>query len=537
MKDLKVEHQYTSLRALQIYTIYRIVVAGFLLVLFQAKAGEVFLGQKSPILFHWSSVIYLCTSIGFYFINKNRSDIFRFLVEIQVFIDIVLLTLLMHASGGIATGLGMLMAVSVTTACLLVERTSSIVFAAIATAAVLGEAIYLNLSGQSPDDYITQAGLLGATFFATSLFALLTARRLKQSELEAELTSADLASMEKLNEKIIQFMKTGVIVVDEDHNVQFMNTAAWQLLEMPEHIEGQNLSIVNNELNAKVQQWKKTGHARSSFKQSPTGPKIDITLSQIDHRNDQSLIFLEDSTPMTQQAQNLKLASLGRLTASIAHEIRNPLGALSHAAQLIYESPDITEADKRLVDMVQKNAIRVNAIIENVMQLSQRRVSEPQSVNLSSFLKNICDELEKNNKEKLQLFVDINPEDLSVQFDISQLMQVVTNLSENGIRHSLSHTGRGSLSLIAGINFKTKRPFLDIIDKGEGIPPSVAENIFEPFFTTSATGTGLGLYVSKELCEANRAQLNFIPVPAGGSCFRISFARDDKHDTTSSAIN
>jgi two-component system sensor histidine kinase PilS (NtrC family) len=229
---------------------------------------------------------------------------------------------------------------------------------------------------------------------------------------------------------------------------------------------------------------------------------------------------------MTQQAQNLKLASLGRLTASIAHEIRNPLGALSHAAQLLDESPDLMDADRKLVDMIHKNALRMNAIIENIMQLSQRRASEPQQVTLKSFLENMAEELQKTHKDSLELYINVQPENLTVNFDISQLMQVVTNLAENGIRYSLKHSNRPYLSVVAGINLKTQQPFLDIIDKGEGITPEVAQNIFEPFFTTSPTGTGLGLYVSKELCEANRAQLDYIPVPSGGSCFRITFARE-----------
>lgn len=526
MKDLKTEHQYTSLRALQVYTIYRIVVSSFLLGLFLLKSSDVFLGQKNPELYHWCAFIYFFSSISFYFINKKFQQIYRFLVELQVFIEIILITLLMHASGGIATGLGMLMAVSATTACLLVERGSSLVFAAIAATAVLSEAFYLSLTGETRSDYITQAGLLGATYFATSLFALLTARRLKQSELEAEITSADLANMERLNETIIQFMKTGVIVVDQQRRIQFINTAAWELLEMPEQIQGEQLSTISRELDNTVKNWKQTGHNLTQFRQSSTGPKINIKLSNINEQNQYTLIFLEDTSPMTQQAQNLKLASLGRLTASIAHEIRNPLGAMSHAAQLLEESPELNQSDKKLVDMIQKNSIRVNAIIENVMQLSQRQKSEAQNVYLSRFIHSICDELRKSHNGPLEFDINIEPEELVIQFDISQLQQVVINLAQNGLRYSQEKSGKAVLSFVAAINYKTQQAFLDIIDKGEGIPPEMVQNIFEPFFTTSSTGTGLGLYISKELCEANRAQLDYIPVPAGGSCFRITFGRD-----------
>ncbi|WP_144395504.1 two-component system sensor histidine kinase NtrB [Pleionea sediminis] len=528
IKNLKSEHQYTSIRALQVYALYRIVVSSFLLTFFLLKAGDIFLGQKNPVLYYWSALLYFVSSVGFYFINRIYQQAFRFLVEIQVFVEITLLTLLMHSSGGVATGLGMLMAVSATTACLLVERGSSLAFAAIAATAVLTEAFYLSITGQTKSDYITQAGLLGATYFATSLFALLTARRLKQSELEAELTSADLANMERLNETIIQFMKTGVIVIDKQRRIQFINTAAWELLEMPSNIQGKPLSGLSEELDNAIENWDNSKQSINNFRQSQTGPKINIKISRIDERNQFTLLFLEDTTPMTQQAQNLKLASLGRLTASIAHEIRNPLGALSHAAQLLEESTDINEADKKLVEMIQKNSVRVNAIIENVMQLSQRQKSEAQDVRLKSFLSTLSDELKRSQSDNVEIIIDITPNELIIQFDISQLQQVITNLAENGLRYSKENTGASRITFFGGVNSKTQQAFLDIIDDGPGIHSDMVQNIFEPFFTTSPTGTGLGLYISKELCEANRAQLDYIPVPNGGACFRITFAREDE---------
>ena len=116
---------------------------------------------------------------------------------------------------------------------------------------------------------------------------------------------------------------------------------------------------------------------------------------------------------------------------------------------------------------------------------------------------------------------------ISYPEQLGQLMQVVSNLVENALRYSLMNIQQAKVTIIAGMNLKTGRAFLDIIDQGEGISDDKVEKIFEPFFTTSPTGTGLGLYVSKELCEANQASLDYIPVPSGGSCFRLTFARDE----------
>jgi len=241
-----------------------------------------------------------------------------------------------------------------------------------------------------------------------------------------------------------------------------------------------------------------------------------------------ALIFLEDTSKTTQQATQLKLASLGRLTASIAHEIRNPLGALSHAAQLLRESEEIGDADQRLVDIIEKNSGRMNNIIENILQISQRRPSQPERIQIVNFLQNFVDDFRVGRNPQPEIKVDIAVKDCAVLFDVGQLIQVLTNLCENGIRYSIRKVNRPLLELHAAEDKRTGRPFLDVIDYGEGINPEVAEKMFEPFFTTSSKGLGLGLYLARELCEANRAHLEYLPIPSGGTCFRITFASTNK---------
>jgi two-component system sensor histidine kinase PilS (NtrC family) len=496
-------------------------------VLFQFGNDSIVLGQVYPSLYFWSASLYLLTSIGFYILNDSGIVSFKHLVELQVFSEILLLTALMHASGGFNNGLPILMVVSIITASLLVAENSSIVFAAIATTAVISESLYLKLYTIEAPDNLTQAGLLGATYFATSLFALLSARRIQQSELRAESTSADLASMERLNMKIIQFMNTGVLVVDQQKQIQFINTAAWELLEMPAQVQGKNLTEISPELAGIINHWFVTGNITTQFRQSSTGPSIQVKVSKIDDQRQDTLVFLEDTTSLTQQAQNLKLASLGRLTASIAHEIRNPLGALSHAAQLLSESEELNLADQKMVEMIEKNSQRVNNIIENVMQLSQRKTSDSQAVAIKSFIDKLIEDIQSQHNEPLNISLDISPQELKVNFDPSQLAQVLTNLIENGIRYSKQQTGHYYLRLSTSIELNSHRPYLDVMDRGPGIESDIAENIFEPFFTTSTTGSGLGLYISKELCEANRAQLDYIPTLTEGCCFRITFSRND----------
>ncbi|MEW8042538.1 MAG: ATP-binding protein, partial [Candidatus Thiodiazotropha endolucinida] len=234
------------------------------------------------------------------------------------------------------------------------------------------------------------------------------------------------------------------------------------------------------------------------------------------------LIFLEDTSQITREAQQIKLASLGRLTASIAHEIRNPLGAISHASQLFDESPNLNPADQRLTEIIKTNTARVNQVIENVLQLSRRDPGSPEKIQLKSWLKKVRDDLLKHQGfKKSEVLLQIEPEDTAITADPEQLRQIVTNLCNNAREHGPKDNLR--VQIIGGIQQEFDHPVVDVIDNGPGIAPKVAKQIFEPFFTTRNTGTGLGLYIAKELSETNRIRLEYIPGPTGGSCFRLHF--------------
>jgi len=235
------------------------------------------------------------------------------------------------------------------------------------------------------------------------------------------------------------------------------------------------------------------------------------------------LLFLEDTSNIQREAQQMKLASLGRLTASIAHEIRNPLGAISHASQLFDESPELNPADRRLTQIIKTNSARVNQVIENVLQLSRRKQGTPEEISLAAWLQELIDELIKSHGFMLEMVhLQITPSQTTVFADKEQLRQVVTNICNNAREHAV-HRYNLRIQLIGGEIAEFSYPVVDIMDNGPGIAPDVAKQIFEPFFTTRNQGTGLGLFIAKELCEANQIRLEYIPGPTGGSCFRLHF--------------
>jgi two-component system sensor histidine kinase PilS (NtrC family) len=234
------------------------------------------------------------------------------------------------------------------------------------------------------------------------------------------------------------------------------------------------------------------------------------------------LIFLEDTSILAEKVQQSKLAALGRLSASIAHEIRNPVGAMSHAGQLLAESPSLTTDDRRLTEIIRANAARVSGIIDNVQRLSRREPARLERLTLSAwteeFHTEFCDTMQF---PRARLIVS-STSDVEVRADPDQLRQILWNLCENALKHAVEGDPAGGVEIRYGRMMTNARPFLEVADRGEGVKPELAERIFEPFFS-SGRGTGLGLFLARELAQANGATLLYEPRADGGSIFRLVF--------------
>jgi len=263
----------------------------------------------------------------------------------------------------------------------------------------------------------------------------------------------------------------------------------------------------------------------SAFRPAEHRPELIPRFTRLSGRQATSvLILLEDSQQATERLQQLKLAALGRLTAGIAHEIRNPLAAIGHAAQLLQESTGLGSSERRLAQIVHDNVKRANRIIGDVLDLARRDQLKPERLVLEPWLENFRQEfLRGRDGPTPEWRQSVEPAELAVMFDPHQLWQVLWNLCANACQHG-SRTGETpQIELRAGLDDGRARPFLDVRDTGAGVAADNVAKLFEPFFTTRTKGTGLGLYLARELCEANRAQLQYRPPPEGGGCFRITF--------------
>jgi len=518
-------------RVLGTLNVFRLFFAIVMLGLFFAAGDPRFFGDRYPGLFSATAAGYLVFSIVSGLAIRQRWVTAGPQILTQVTVDIFAIVVLMHASGGISSGIGGLLVVFVGAGSLVLPLQIPAFFAALATLGVLGEQLFSQLGGVSDTSNYSAAGLLGAIIFAISLAARPLARRIQFSEALAHQRGVDLANLSELNEYIVQHLRESIVVVDAGERIRLINASAARLLGLDGDCRGLALADASDELAAHVTKWRgnPTAKPHSEFWIAAADESAHIKahlapLGKPEERDGPILVFLEDASLMNARVQQSKLASLGRLSASIAHEIRNPVGAMSHAGQLLGESAALTEEDQRLTEIIRTHSERVSHIIDNVLQLSRRESSRPERFRLAPWLEDFAQEFTRTLElQEGELSVADAPEDLEIRMDPSHLRQVMWNLCDNAVKYA-SETGGILVELQAGRTQRTGQPYLEVLDHGHGVDPQTADKIFEPFYTARSGGTGLGLYISRELCELNRATLVFHPRDTGGSIFRIVFA-------------
>ncbi|MEE2731121.1 MAG: ATP-binding protein [Pseudomonadota bacterium] len=518
-------------RLLQIYLYYRLALAISLVGAYFLETSQSAKSSGLDERLYFATIsTYLVLAIMGLFINRLRAGRISIQIFIVITIDIISIALLEYANGESNSNLTILLIVSVAAGGILVEGILATFFAAVATLAILYKQI-LNgvLHGTFKQEDFLQTAIIGIACFATSILAQQISRRLRESAALAGRQAEDLANLEELNHLIIQRMRTGIVVVNQDNDILLINDACWKMFGMPSMSKHQSLENFSPQLAEQLDAWRQDPYKRPKpFRPHVTGPEVQSNFTLMEAAEQANiLIFIDDNSRMAQQAQQLKLASLGGLTASIAHEIRNPLGAISHAAQLLQESTELNKGDARLCEIIHQHTIRANKVIENVLQLSRRKQVEPELLNMHDWLKNFIQDFQSNQDQQCKIKFVSKKKDLQFRIDPSQIQQVLTNLFQNGIRYSEQNTGQRTLTVVADLNIQSEQPTLDIIDQGPGVPADQQDKIFEPFYTSEKSGTGLGLYIARELCEANQARLDYHPVTSG-SCFRITFSHPSR---------
>ncbi len=514
-------------RVLALLNLYRTLVP-FVLVGLYLVIGPRGLTVDSPRLFLGTSLFYLLCGLLLAQLVRRRVGTVEQHTIAQAAVDLGVLTLILETCGGVSSGLGLLYLLPVGGLSLLLRTRSALFLAALATLGMFVVTTGQEVAGHADVSAYTTSGLLGSVLFMIATAASFLAGRMRESEALVRQKDVDLANLAELSQYILQHLRESLLVVDADDIIRLINASAADILGTGRAVPNALLGEVSPRLLYSLSTWRQSEEPErnpGSFVAADGARVIQPYFAPLgEGLPGPTLIFLEDTTLLAERVQQGKLAALGRLSASIAHEIRNPVGAMSHAGQLLAESPAIGPGERRLTEIIRNNAERVSAIINNVLQLSRREATNPQRLQLVGWLEDFVSEfLQTTQVPRSQLRLSGDATQLLVRFDPGQLHQVVWNLCANALKY-------GGPSVAAPIEVRygrltpNNRPYLEIADRGSGIDVKVVERIFEPFFTGQNGGTGLGLYISRELCQLNRSVLLYEPRDGGGSVFRIVFS-------------
>lgn len=506
-------------RLLLIYDFYRILsVFLFLGIYFYINAS---IHKPYSLLFFSILFIYFIFTLTFLYLGYFRVFNFDKQVLLSGTIDVIAISSMLTIIGNMQAGYGILLNVTIAALSILVPGRLAIFFAALASFLLLcGNTLQFILNNPKDLNTFYYSGIYGAGFFGTALTAWYLSNRIRISEVLAQHRSDELAEMQRINEYIVEQLHSGIIYVDETKQIKLINSSARELFNISTHKALTNLTQLSPLLVEKFDNFLTNLKPNERVVQAVIDElylRVHFFSTAIANKP-AVLILVEDMTNIAQQAQQLKLAALGRFSASIAHELRNPLGTIAHAAQLLGEETELNHEDMRLKQLIINNCERMNGVIKNVLQLTRRQQSQPQVNEMGAFLEQFKQHFCHNNYCD---FIIRLPEDkkLSVVFDKSQLEQILVILCDNAMQHGRNEEGMVHIEVtVRSSDYKT---IMTVSDSGPGIPVEHRDNIFEPFFTTLRTGTGMGLFLARDLCEINQARLNLID-SSKGSCFAIT---------------
>jgi two-component system sensor histidine kinase PilS (NtrC family) len=486
-------------RLLRLYGYYSLFLALLIIVVDSIDKQDRLLGERAPQLFLILSSVYVISAATFVAIANRRPD--SQATTSYMFIETALLTGMMYASGGLAAGFSSLLLIPVIMANLLAPGVLGY-----GVAAWLSLAVFYTqhiLHGEFGLSDTANTGVYGAITFAIATITQLLSRRIRTAIDLAQDQAYNARRLQRLSQQALMTLPDGIIACTRYQQILFFNQQAadWFPLRAGEKLPPALEHIFRSE--------------KLSGAQPLTVSRISIPDTDGDF-----LLVIEDDTRVAAEAQQIKLASLGRLTASIAHEIRNPLSALQQASQLLSETPGLSPENQRLTRMIEDNSQRINRTIADILQLSRGRQARCEPLELAAFLdhfKRQFLELHPQNDFDLVIHSEDSPQ---VRFDADHLVQVLNNLCNNGLRYARRlHTDKPQLTLTV-MRGDHSHTILDVSDNGGGVCPEQQERLFEPFHTTEPEGTGLGLYLCRELCQANEADISYTGHP-GGALFRI----------------
>jgi two-component system sensor histidine kinase PilS (NtrC family) len=452
-------------------------------------------------------------------------------LTLQVIVDVAAIGTLTFAAGGVRSGIGLLLLVSIAASAIVSRGRIALFHAAIAALAMLFQQSWRFVFYDALIAEFVQTGLLAGSYFLVAAITYTLAKYAEGAERVAAERSVDLANLAQINELVIRDMQDGFIVVDEDGRIRQRNVQSEQLVGSRSGALSGTLAECSPQLAAALETWRLDASRNSVLlRESASSRELEVRFVAIgepraDGRPAPTVIFLADATRVRAQAQQLKLAALGRLTASIAHEIRNPLSSINHAAELLQEDAERSargEEETRLLTIIRDNAFRLDRMVQEVLYLSRRERTHPEDIPLRAYLTTFCAEFCGNERIAPDALTLGEGEEVGARMDKSHLNQILWNLAHNAMRHGRPGQARARLAVFSDARRHTA--CIEVTDNGTGVAEDALPHLFEPFFTTQSTGTGLGLYIARELAEVNGARLEHVGSgvpPWSGASFRL----------------
>jgi len=511
-----------------VYNVYRLVIGSVLFALTLSDTGSGLLSDDVSLQMTGAGV-FVISSLIIALLGSTS----KFTTESGVFgvmmIDVVATTLVANPSPSFTGGFTALYFVTVAAASmLLMSRQLATLVAALSVLAMFADTLFVISRGNTESGGLLYAGFRGLLVFLVSWLSQLASATLVQAEQRAEVAASRAQRLKVFNDQIVEHMQTGILLVTPKNSLKPVNSSAKDLLMLESNSE-RPAQLVDPQLAMALEEWRDGNTLMPApFKPDKGHRTLLPRFTTLETgREGDALLFIDDYTPMTQFAQSLKLNSLGRLTGSIAHEIRNPLAAVSNAVQLLAENDAMSEGDRELANIVVRNTKRMNDTVNSVLELSRRAPPKLEPIDVNKWIPRV-----------IQEFKEASSEDATLSFtgscawpilaDKAQLKRVLDNLIDNALRHSAMATDERTADLHIGQSVNQRLCFIDVIDDGQGVPESAQSRLFEPFFTTRPEGTGLGLYLCKELCESNGAEISYRRTPDGRSSFRLSLRMQSK---------
>lgn len=552
-------------RSLQTFAVTRVVISLVLLIYVSFSGKKAFL-EPDRLLDLAASLGYLVLALGFFILILHWRR--RFLLQLlsQILVDISVISLLYVSAGGAKSGLAILYLFPLAGCAILAPLVWALFFVSLVSLILLGDSAY-QLARDVPDVSISHAGLYGAAFFAAALVINRLAAKLIRQEALAARRGEDLQLQQAINRMVIADMGDGILVVSSEGVILTANPAAERMLGMSFMDAEMRFKLTDIAPLLPVAQaffaWLPTSAAPRAELRGMEEPAVFVMIKPPDEAisyagsamrglrhdlaahlklrfakvyaegrvTDRTVIFLQDVTEIENQAQQLKLASMGRLTASIAHEVRNPLSSISYAAALLGEE-QTNPAQARLLAIVGDNVKRLNCMIEDILKLSRKAQPQATPLALADFFAETLAEFRETHGLATDIIRIGSMANLHVWFDSLHLREVIINLLSNALRYA---SGRPDSIRVYAMPDGAGRLELHVQDDGAPIAPQVRAHLFEPFYTTSSKGTGLGLYLARELCINNGAMLDYEyhagdgdAAPAGGR-FVITLAIAHPH--------